>query len=302
MSGSATNGSLDIATKVFIELDDLFFDSDGNPQPFYLRPKENTQDDPFDEHIQNELSDRLSELNVEGSSPLVSPDTTIYDPDRVAQLSGRVDDLQTMVSVEVKKLERTAAGNISRASGLDYNSTPPCGTVRVYTSENRHLDISSFYFFACLEQIDDTDRQHKVSAFVLCDGDVLNEDFDLYKSVAIESREKEIGLGTYGDGMDRQRPMFVFPNPMGADDMDHEATLIHPDDGLDNSTSSEISKTHNLVRSSRTESSEGNSRTFYCYRTGDFGGDVGKLENPFPTPGSRSSSTQSRGKFTLESL
>lgn len=301
MSGSSTNGSMDIATQAFIELDDMFFDSDGNPQSFYLRPKENTQDDPFDEYIQKELADRLSDLNVEGSSPLVSPDIAIYDPDRVTQLSGRVDDLQSIVSVEVKKLERTAAGNISRASGLDYNSTPPCGTVRVHKPGKHHLDISSFYLFACLEEVDGTDRQHEVSAFVLCDGDVLNEDFDLYKSVAIESREKEIGLGTYGDGMDRQRPMFVFPNPVGADEMDHEATLMHPGDGLGDS-SSELSKVYNLVRSDRGKDGSDTSRTFYCYRTGNSGGYLGELENPFPTPGSRSSSTQSRGKFTLDSL
>lgn len=301
MSGSATNDSLDIATKAFIELDDMFFDSNGNPKSFYLRPKENTQDDPFDDHIQNELSDRLTGLNVEGSSPLVSPDIAIYDPDRVAQLSGTVDDLQSIVSIEVKKLERTSAGNISRASGLDYNSTPPCGTVRVHKPGKHHLDISSFYFFACLEQVDGSDRQHEVSAFVLCDGDVLNEDFELYKSVAIESREKEIGLGTYGDGMDRQRPMFVFPNPVGADEMDHEATLMHPNDGLGDS-SSELSKVYNLVRSNVVDEADDISRTFYCYRTGHVEDNVSDLENPFPTPGSRSSSTQSRGKFTLDSL
>jgi len=285
---------LDIPTKVFNELDNMFFDDDGNAVNFHLRPKENTQDDPFDEYIQQELSQKLGELSIEGSSPLVSPDIVIYDQNIIKTKSGVLDNTHEIISVEVKKIERTSAGNISRASGLDYNSTPPCGTVRVHKNEQEYLDISSFYLFACLEQVGD-ERQHEVSAFVLCDGDVLNEDFDLYKSVAIESREKQIGIGTYSDGMDRQRPMFVFPNPLGAAEMDNEATLIHPDENIDEN-SPKLSKYYKLIRSD----DNGYSRDFYCYRTGDESSEKVILENPFPTPGSRSSSTQSRGKFRLE--
>ena len=38
----------------------------------------------------------------------------------------------------------------------------------------------------------------------------LNQDFDLYLAI-VGAREKQIGLGTYGDGVNRQRPMPLRP-------------------------------------------------------------------------------------------
>lgn len=298
---SSNTAQKDIATRIFIELDDMFFDNDGNPRTFHLRDKKNVQDDPFDEYIQKKLGNRLDELEVQGSSPLVSPDIVALDTNEILEETGKIRNLNKITSVEVKKLERTDAGNIARSSGLDYNSTPPCGTIRVYKSNGENIDIHSFYFFACLEQTDPDEGMNKVSAFVLCDGDVLNENFELYKSVAIDSREKEIGLGTYGDGMDRQRPMFVFPNPLGADSMDNEATFIHASPDLD-SEISQFSKIHKLIRSNTGNDGPEHERIFYTYRTGKVDGSVEELRNPFPTPTSRSSSTQSRGTFTLESI
>ena len=53
-----------------------------------------------------------------------------------------------------------------------------------------------------------------ITAFALVDGNLLNEDFDLYLGVTGE-RTKRIGLGTFADGADRARPMLIFGNPLG---------------------------------------------------------------------------------------
>jgi hypothetical protein len=47
------------------------------------------------------------------------------------------DDVRRIVGIEVKKLERAKNGQIARPSGLDYNTTPPCGRLRVYDAYNR---------------------------------------------------------------------------------------------------------------------------------------------------------------------
>ena len=44
------------------------------------------------------------------------------------------------------------------------------------------------------------------------DGNILNDDFNLYLSITGE-RTKRIGLGTFSDGVDRARPMLIFANP-----------------------------------------------------------------------------------------
>lgn len=44
-----------------------------------------------------------------------------------------------IIGVEVKKLERGLNGQIARSTGLDYNSTPPCGQVRIYTEHNEEI-------------------------------------------------------------------------------------------------------------------------------------------------------------------
>ena len=51
-----------------------------------------------------------------------------------------------------------------------------------------------------------------VSAMTLYDSSILNDDFDLYSEWG---HEKEINLGTYGDGANRNRPMLIFSNPLG---------------------------------------------------------------------------------------
>lgn len=103
------------------------------------------------------------------------------------------------------------------------------------------------------------ENTYKLSALVLCDGNVLNEDFDLYLS-AVSQREKEIGLGTYGNGANRHKPMFIFANPLGIPELDNAATLIHPDPTLaEYETGLRIA--YQLIRTAK-----GGERVFYCYR------------------------------------
>lgn len=279
----------DLSTKAFQALTEIFFDDDGNPEEFFLREKRNTQDNPFDEYVHNKLNEKLRGIHCQNSSPLVNPDLVLARDDFDPKTDDE-SDLDNLISVEVKKLERTDAGNIARSSGLDYNSTPPCGTVRIYDSDENPLNVRSFYFFACLEEADD-ENHYKVTAFVLTDGNVLNKDFDLYKSLVIDSREKKINLGTYQDGMNRQRPMLVFPNPLGVDSFDHNATLIHESDSL-------ADLGHLNLNYTLTRTKEKGEDAYYCYQ----GHSEEQKENivDFPSPSSRSKSTSSRGKFRLD--
>jgi hypothetical protein len=92
---------------------------------------------------------------------------------------------------------------------LDYNTTPPCGIVRVYDSIGNTLDIRSFYLFVCLEADKNNLSKVILSALALVNGNLLNTDFKLYLSI-IGKREKRIKLGSYANGADRARPMFIF--------------------------------------------------------------------------------------------
>ncbi len=288
----------DLPTIAFRQLRRQFFDDAGNPIPFVLRDKRNTQDDPLDEFL---ATDVLAHLNAiacaKASGPLITPDMVLYRPDRCAgaDLPELTNDMDRIVGVEVKKLERTVQGGVARASGLDYNTTPPCGRVRVYDAAGRAVDIRGFYLFVCLEQAPAGAEGVVVTALCLVDGNALNEDFDLYLSITGE-REKRIGLGTYGDGADRARPMLIFANPLGASELDHRATLIHPDASLSRSTP-DLLLAYRLLRSVPNDGI----RTFYCYQIrSDLPHDwrVSDLRDPFPTP-TRDARTRPRGRFKL---
>jgi len=291
-------GNADLTLEAFTILREHFFDQKGAPKPFPLREKQNTQDNPLDEYICGVLRNRLrgSEC-VPSPGPLINPDLVLLRPDRCNSVPRTAlrDDLTRIVGIEIKKLERTNSGSVARRSGLDYNTTPPCGTIRVYDANDNPLDIRGFYLFVCQEQEPGTENRYKLSALALCDGNVLNEDFDLYLS-AVGQREKEIGLGTYGNGANRQRPMFIFANPLGIPELDNTATLVHPDSTLAENTTG-LRMAYRLLRTAKD-----GERIFYCYRlTTDIGTShsITDLKNSFPTPLSRSTRTQSRGRFRL---
>ncbi len=216
----------DLTVDAFLILRESFFDEDGLPKPFMLREKRNTQDDPLDEYIADILSTNLTDIRCQKSSgPLISPDLVLYRSDECTHVppESLSNDLSRIVAIEVKKLERSASGQIARSTGLDYNTTPPCGTVRVYDADDQPLDIRGFYLFVCQERT--RNGGFILSALALCDGNILNEDFALYLRVTSQ-REKEVGLGTYGNGADRNRPMLIFANPLGAPQLDHASTLV----------------------------------------------------------------------------
>ena len=173
----------------------------------------------------------------------------------------RTTELTTgsIIGLEVKKLERTKQGTVARASGLDYNTTPPCGQMRIYDENDASLDIRGFYLFVCIEPDQLDSRRSLCTGLVLADGNVLNDDFELYLAITGE-RAKRIGLGTYGDGMDRARPMTVFANPLGVTAFDRAVTLIHADADLE-SNDSGLQMVYEILRS---VPGDGN-RRFYCY-------------------------------------
>ena len=307
----------DLSVEVFIGLRERFFGSGAVPKPFQLRDKRNTQDDPLDEYICDVLQQALpQDVRVEASRPLVTPDLVVYRPS-ICTLSTRAilrESPERILGVEVKKLERGASGTVARASGLDYNSTPPCGTVGVYDLDHDHLDIKGCYLFVCQEAVADEPRTYRLTALVLCDGNLLNEDFDYYLKI-VGRRSKEIGLGTYGDGANRLRPMLIFSNPLGARFLDRRSTLIHTRADLEceypnlrrtgvieRSVPSKSASGAVELRSSMDQVSPSESRTFHCYcdqRDVAAGTEPFHERDPFPVP-LRTRQTAARGRFVID--
>lgn len=286
----------DLTIEAFLILRDAFFHQDSSPKPFSLRDKRNTQDDPLDAHIATILSQKLTNATCQkASGPLISPDMVIFRQNECNQISRESlkYDLSRAVAIEVKKLERSLSGQVARSTGLDYNTTPPCGIVRVYDADDTPLDIRGFYLFVCQEQ--SSDGNMILSALALCDGDILNADFSLYLQIT-GKRTKGLGLGTYGDGVNRNRPMLIFANPLGAAQLDHAATLVNRSD-----LSQEDSRVGLVYHIGRTIP-EGGQGIFYAYhRIEDIpeAWQLQQLVDPFPKPISRESTTQGRGKFKL---
>ena len=288
----------DLAAEVFAVLRDEFFDENLEPKVFALRAKRNTQDDPLDEELHRVLKRRLPrDVKCEkATGPLITPDMVVL---RTAEcvVTGKdrlMDASKKIIGIEVKKLERTA-GKVARRTGMDYNTTPPCGTVRVYDKDGKAVNISGFYLFVCQEPVKRTPGKYVLSSLVLCDGNLLNEDFEYYKSIVGE-RSKKIGLGSYGDGADRCRPMLIFANPLGCRELECKPILVHKAERIA-CAAGILVRIGTIKRTCR----GGEIRTFYCYVCpGDYAADntAFDLVDPFPTP-KRKRKTQPRGKFRL---
>ena len=284
---------IDIPTLAFLRLRACFFDDRGRPVPFRLRDKRNTQDDPFDEFLAKMiLADIPGVACVPAPGPLITPDMVLYRSD---MRINRTNDTTEISGIEVKKLERTGQGPVARATGLDFNTTPPCGRIRVYDARAYPVDVRCFYLFVCLETADDADDRVILSSLALVDGNLLNEDFDLYLSITGQ-RAKRIDLGTFSDGADRNRPMLIFSNPLGIPELDYSVTLVHSDPGLSESCRD---LTEALLIRRRIPSS-GETRVFtgYRYALDASTGPTQILDDPFPSP-SRDRRTKPRGRFTL---
>jgi hypothetical protein len=285
----------DLAVAAFRVLRDVFFDAAGAPRPFDLRDKRNTQDDPLDEYIHQLLQDGIPDIScVKAPGPLTTPDMVLLRPElcQHAPKQQLREDLGLILGIEVKKVERTRTGGVARATGMDYNTTPPCGVVRVYDAASQALDIRGFYLFVCMEGTKDT--QYRLTALCLCDGNALNRDFDLYLQITGQ-RQKRIGLGTYGDGADRERPMLIFANPLGVRQLDRQPILLHPSGTLEREGAG-LRLVYELTRTGGEHKYD-----FFCYRDPrDIAPDhaLARLEDPFLVP-ERTLETQGRGKFIL---
>lgn len=285
----------DIPTIAFLTLRKCFFNSAGTPVAFQLRPKADTQDDPFDEFLANVALTGINGIEcVKASGPLITPDLVLFRPSICSGVKADDlrDDLSRLTAFEVKKLERTSSGTVARASGLDYNTTPPCGRVRVYDATGTALDVRGFYIFVCLEP---AKKGVIVTALAVVDGNTLNTDFDFYLSIVGE-REKRIKLGSYGDGADRARPMLIFSNPLGVPAFNRGACLIHPSSDLETTTAGVLQQVHVLKRTMESAAET----KFHVYRTkaDAKGAAVTTLTDPMPTP-TRDTKTRPRGRFKL---
>jgi len=257
------NNDQDLAVEAFLTLRELFFDVNAIPHSFNLRDKGITQDDPFDEYIAQSLKRIGPDVECIKASSLTTPDLVLMRP---ALCQGEKQEvlrfaLDRIIGIEVKKLGVTKSG-IARATGLDYNSTPPSDTVRVYDKTARPLDIYAYYLFVS-EEPDKTvleKKQVQVTSLALCDGGLLNDNFRFYLDT-IKPRPMERNKGSYGDGGIRRRPMVVFPNPLSFDALFHHATLIHTRPDLE-------SRCPNLKRimTIQRKGASAFARTFYAYR------------------------------------
>ncbi|MER5870815.1 hypothetical protein [Streptomyces sp. NPDC002044] len=287
----------DLPGLAFLILSERFFDEDGRPVPFRLRDKLKTQDDPFDEYVADVLKDKLQDgiLVLRADKPLVSPDVVIARPDEYHLLeSGGADyDTRAIFGIEVKKVDLGKNGKPARAAGLDFNSTPPCETIRVYSATGAPLRIPSYYLFVTLAK-GTAEGTVYVHSLVLVAGGALNKDVQLYERIT-GTRKKQIGLGTYGDGADRQRPMLLFSNPLGWDWLSRSATLISERGDL----SSEHPLTH--VREMTRSVSDGVGELFHCYRPSKLSPEREQpATDPFPQPANRKEETAQRGRFEID--
>lgn len=149
----------DLAVESFLALRAGFFDEAAEPRSYRLRDKRNTQDDPLDEYVETILSKQLPKGVHCSRAPgaLTTPDLVVMRP---ALCNGTpravlASDLTRIVALEAKKLERTAAGAVARGSGLDYNTTPPCGTVRTIPAG----DGRTFYCYRLPSDVRKGERQ-----------------------------------------------------------------------------------------------------------------------------------------------
>lgn len=300
---------MDLLAAAFVSLASAFFDhSSGKAVPRELEPlppKRETQDDPFDVRVGDILAADLPGIRGAATSvrrargPLISPDLVLIDETGAgARARGPIDDAAPPVAwaagVEVKKLQPSATG-IGRASGMDYNSTPPTPVCRIGVAGTiGTLAVPATYTFAIL---DARAERPQVSGLVMCVGSVLDASDEEYLR-AIGSRTKLIGLGSYGDGMDRVRPMFVYPNPLSASDFAECATLVSERSDLD----TEYPQLAALGTLRRTLRDDGGQVEFTYYTMAAdaatrAGGD---LLDPFRAVANRSESTAARGRFVLE--
>lgn len=287
-------------------------DPSGAPLPFTLRPKASTQDDPFDVYLCELLGEAFPGRVQGAPGPLISPDMVVVAAD-VEPSAATTLDTTRACGLEIKRFEKLS----SRSTGMDFNTTPPCGTIRVYNSSFQKIEIPGFYAFAVVEIIG---RKSAVTTLALVDGGAINSDKALY-DLAVSPRTKEIDLGSYGDGMNRQRPMYVFPNPLSWDWLAGRMALIHRRGDIAGDGLVRVARIQRKVPAFPNDSTHvggdgftevtsgvvpaASTAEFHCYlveqdatRFG-FDGDIVTFTDPFRVPKTRVAATSQRGRFIL---
>ncbi|MFJ8435035.1 hypothetical protein ACIQ9P_27410 [Kitasatospora sp. NPDC094019] len=289
--------SSELPAEVFLALAEEFFDEQGQPIPFHLPAKTKPQDDPFDRHVVAVLKQKLAkDLVVLISGQNTSPDLVVARPEEYQLLvdGGTEFNTTAIMALEVKKVAPTKSGQPSRKSSMDFNSTPPCSTVRVYSDKGMPLVIPAYYLIALLARSSDGPDRYYTDSLALVPGSALSEDTKLYDEITGE-RTKMINLGSYGDGADRQRPMLMFSNPLGWPWMAGQATLISDRSDL-GSQVGELSYVREISR----ETTAGKVNTFFCYRLESLDPPFEEpARNPFPLPSARTEKTSPRGQFKI---
>ncbi len=131
----------------------------------------------------------------------------------------------------------------------------------------------------------------------MCAGSVLDASDHEYLQATGE-RTKRIGLGSYGDGMDRVRPMYVYPNPLSAPGFSTEATLIAERHDLTN----EYAQLTRLGRIDRTLARVEETLVFSYYglASAERMPSSSDLVDPFQRVEKRVETTSTRGRFRLD--
>ena len=299
-------GLSELPVEAFLVLSDHFFPhgkghAKGHRR-FSLREQRVTRDDPLDKYICNVLKRGLGDGTTvkESPEPFVDPDMVVY---RAAMCAGAsraelATSEQSIFGMEVKKLKRTGSSNIARASGLDNNTTPPSGLLQVYDTDISAITIKAYYLFVCQESVKVQQHLHRLSALVLCDGKVLNEGFE-FDLETTGRRAKQIELGSYSDGTNRVRPILVFPNPLSATVLDHQSTLIHARDDLEEDYG-ELIKVGVIERNVRPQENEV-IRKYFCYRMRNYETNTNTIysvKDPFKPPRLSAKTTQ-LGRFVV---
>ncbi|MCI0397147.1 MAG: hypothetical protein L0322_19705 [Chloroflexi bacterium] len=147
---------------------------------------------------------------------------------------------QVIEGYELKALANVRSGRDPRyppcRTDVDFNSRIPCG--RLVKKPNHLLPdglavtdnsiLRCYYLFTLYEPVDDLHVQGV--AFVLVDGDYLNNDLELAEG---HLNISERNFGSYGDAFVRIRKMYRFPNPLTEPDFRYRTVFVTQDAALD---------------------------------------------------------------------
>jgi hypothetical protein len=209
------------------------------------------QDDPFDLFVE----EKLSRLSSARGGKNTSPDIILTQGNWTDVVErGTVRDIPVIVPVVgvENKVVRKELGKNARVSSLDYNSTPPTPWMKV-SRGGKEVFVEAFYLFGILSE-KNTDGERRLEGVTIVPGKLLNASAGLYMLVT-GSRTKEIGLGTHKDIANRNRPMFVGPNPLSCEKLQSIFSFFHTRSDLSDDFP-HWKKIGTMVR---------NSDKYYCY-------------------------------------